>query len=108
MSYRNNQLNIAVTRFVGFVSDLPLSPNQDDVSEYHSIVELFEEGCGLDLSEFRIAAGRLTPAESRTAPTSGCGWQTRYLRKPTVDFGYFRSQVRALIEYLVTVLDRPN
>jgi hypothetical protein len=98
------KLNIAVVRFVGFVSNLPLSPNEDDVLEYHSIVELFEEGCGLDLSQFRIAPDRVKPADG-TRMASPYGWQPRYPKHNSVDFSYFRGQVRGLIAYLATVLD---
>jgi hypothetical protein len=86
------KLNIAVVRFAGFVAELPLSLEKDDVLEYHDILELFEQGCGLDLSQFRIAPDRLKPP---------CGWR---LEEPSVEFGYFLSQLRALTDYLTTVL----
>ena len=99
------KLNIAVVRFAGFVSNLPLSPNEDDVLEYHSIVELFEECCARDLSQFRIAPDRVRPVAHGTGMASLYGWQPRYPKHNSVDFGYFRGQVRGLIAYLVTVLD---
>jgi hypothetical protein len=34
--------NTAVTRFAGFCSELPLSPSEDDIPEYHDIIKLFE------------------------------------------------------------------
>jgi hypothetical protein len=93
------KLNIAVTRFAGFASDLPLSPNEDAVSEYHDIVELFEQGSGLDLSQFRIAPDRLKPAAGTIAPG-----RPRYRTESSVDFRYFLVQVRGLVEYLTSVL----
>jgi hypothetical protein len=96
------KLNIAVTRFAAFVSDLPVSPNEEDVSEYHRIVELFEEGCGLDLSRFEIAPDRLKSAIGGPMPFSS--WPPKYSRKRCVEFGYFLGQVRALTDYLMIAL----
>jgi hypothetical protein len=96
------KLNIAVTRFAGFVAELPVSPSENDVSEYHDIVELFEEGCGHDLSQFKIAPDRLKPAIGGPLP-SRYEWQTR-LKKPPVEFRYFLGQVRGLTNYLMTVV----
>ena len=89
------KLNIATTRFAGFVSELPHSPTENDVLEYHDILDLFEEGCEEDLSQFRIAPDKLKPA-------SLCGWR---FKESSVEFGYFLGQVRALTNYLMTVLD---
>jgi hypothetical protein len=96
------KLNIAVTRFAGFVAELPLSPNEADILQYHGIIQLFEEGCGLDLSLFRIAPDRVKPAIAGTL-RAACGCQTKF-KEPPVEFGYFLSQVRALTNHLVTVL----
>ena len=60
------QLNLAATRFAAFVSNLPLSPDELDVFEYHDIIKLFEEACRQDLSQFRIALDRVKPAADRT------------------------------------------
>ena len=35
----HTKLNIAVTRFAGFVSELPHSPTENDVLEYHDILD---------------------------------------------------------------------
>src|ERR1700758_3729435 len=98
------KLNFAVIRFAGFVSKLLLSPNESDVLEYHSIVELFEECCARDLSQFKIAADRGKPVVHGAGMAPLYGWQPRYPKYNSVDFGYFRGQVRGLIAYLVTVL----
>jgi hypothetical protein len=98
------KLNIAVVRFAGFVSHLPLSPNEDDILEYHDIVELFGEGCGQDLSRFRIARDRVKPVVNNTPTASNYGWQTIYPKKNSLDVAYFRGQVRGLTDYLVKVL----
>jgi hypothetical protein len=94
------KLNIAITRFAGFVSELPHSPTENDVLEYHDILDLFEEGCEEDLSPFRIAPDKLKPA-IRGTMASFCGWR---FKEPSVEFGYFLGQVRALTNYLMTVL----
>jgi hypothetical protein len=97
------KLNIAVTRFAGFVAELPLSPNEADILQYHGIIQLFEEGCELDLSQFRIAPDRVNSAVARTL-RARCGWQTKFKEEPLVEFRYFLSQVRALTDYLMTAL----
>jgi hypothetical protein len=103
--YNQTKLNIAVTRFAGFVSHLPLSPNEDDIFEYHEIIALFGEACGQDLSQFRIAPDRVKPEEDTTRMASfGARWQTRRRKKNSVEFAYFRGQVRGLINCLMTVL----
>jgi hypothetical protein len=103
--YNQTKLNIAVTRFAGFVSHLPLSPNEDDIIEYHDIITLFAEACGQDLSQFRIAPDRVKPEEDTTRMASFAGrWKTRHPKKNSVEFAYFRGQVRGLIDYVKTNL----
>jgi len=102
---RETQLNIAVTRFAAFVSNLPVSPDELDVFEYHDIIKLFEEACRQDLSQFRIAPDRVEPAADRTTMASIAGtWQTPHPKKNCIEVVYFRSQVRALITCLMAVL----
>jgi hypothetical protein len=102
---RVTKLNIAVIRFAAFVSHLPLSPDEPDVLEYHDIIKLFEEACGQDLSQFRIAPDRVKPEVDRTtmAPVAG-PWQTRHPKKNSIELAYFRSQVRGLINCLMNIL----
>ena len=102
---RVTKLNIAATRFADFVSHLPLSPDELDVLEYHDIVGLFEEACGQDLSQFRIAPDRVKAEASKTTTASCAGpWQTRHPKKNSLEVAYFRGQVRGLIDCLMTVL----
>jgi hypothetical protein len=100
------KLNLAVTRFAAFVSNLPLSPDEDDILEYHDIIGLFEEACRQDLSHFRVAPRRVQPEADGTAvgPFGG-SWQTGHHKKNLVEYAYFRGQVRGLIACLMTVLD---
>ena len=99
------QLNLAATRFAAFVSNLPVSPDELDVFEYHDIIKLFEEACRQDLSQFRIAPDRVEPAADRTTMASIAGtWQTPHPKKNCIEVVYFRSQVRALITCLMAVL----
>jgi hypothetical protein len=102
---RVTKLNIAVTRFAAFVSDLPLSPNEAEVLEYHDIITLFEEVCRQDLSQFRIAPDRVRPeADSTTMASVAAPWQARHPKKNSVELAYFRNQVRGLISCLMAVL----
>ena len=100
------KLNFADTRFAAFVSNLPLSPDEDDILEYHEIIRLFEQAFRQDLSQFRVAPGRVQPEADRTAVGSyNGGWQTRHNKKNLVEYAYFRGQVRGLIACLMTVLE---
>ncbi|MGB9433917.1 MAG: hypothetical protein WBQ89_16860 [Candidatus Acidiferrum sp.] len=92
------KLNFAVTRFAAFVPNLPLPPDEDDILEYHEIVRLFEEAFRHDLSQFKVAPGRVQQEANRTAVGSYSGsWQTRHHKKNLVEHAYFRGQVRGLI-----------
>jgi hypothetical protein len=98
--------NIAVLRFAAFASDLSVSPNEDDISEYHDIIKLFEDSHEQDLSRFRIAPDRIKPEAESTATASHSGhWHTRHPKKNVVEYPYFRSQVRGLLDYLMAVLE---
>jgi hypothetical protein len=69
------KLNFAVTRFAAFVSNLPLSPDEDDILEYHEIVRLFEEAFRQDLShsQLRRAEYNHSQAEERSACIAEAG-----------------------------------
>jgi len=96
--YDQTRLHFAVTRFTAFVSNLPLAPDEDDILEYHEIVRLLEEASRQDLSQFRVAPGRVQQEANRTAVGSYSGsWQTRDQKKNLVEYAYFRGQVRGLI-----------
>jgi hypothetical protein len=102
----HTKLNLAVTRFAGFVSHLPLEPNECDVLEYHDIIKLFEEACSQDLSRFRIAPNRVESATAEKATaSSGAYWQRPHCKKNRVEYTYFRGQVRGLIACLMAVLE---
>lgn len=99
------KLNLAAIRFAMFASNLPLSPDGNDVLEYHDIIGLFEEACREDLSQFRIAPGRLQPEADRAAMgLFGGSWQTWHAKRNCVECAYFRGQVRGLIACLMAVL----
>jgi hypothetical protein len=97
--------NIAVARFAAFCSNMPLSPNDDDVWEYHDIIALFEDAYGHNLSQFKIAADhmKLTSDNTMTTPLRG-RWQTPHAQNGVVEYGYFRGQVRRLVDFLMTVM----
>jgi len=94
--------NTAVTRFAGFCSELPLSPSEDDISEYHDIIKLFENASEHDLLLFRIAPDRISETRSETVASLRGRWQTR--QPVPVDYRYFRGQVRGLVGYVLTVI----
>ena len=72
--------------------------DEDDILEYHEIVRLLEEASRQDLSQFRVAPGRVQQEANRTAVGSYSGsWQTRDQKKNLVEYAYFRGQVRGLI-----------
>jgi hypothetical protein len=96
--------NIAVTRFAAFCSDLPLSPSEDDISEYHDIIKVFENASGHDLSLFRIVPDRISETRSETVASLRGRWQTRQPVPIDVDYRYFRGQVRGLIGFLLAVI----
>jgi hypothetical protein len=96
------KLNVAVTRFAAFVSGLPLSPDELDVLEYHSIIKLFEEACGQDLSQFRIAPDRMKSEDAQT--TREPSWRAPRRRESCIEFTYFRGQIRGLIACLMDAL----
>jgi len=50
---------LALTQFAGFVSGLPGLPDEHDILQFHSIIELFEEAGETDLSQFKIAPDRI-------------------------------------------------
>ena len=102
--YNDPNWNLAVVRFAAFCSDIPLAPNEDDISEYHNIVRLFEESCGQDLSRFRIAPNRMSKVRNEAVNSVRGRWQTRRLI-PLVEYRYFRGQVRGLVDFLMTVLN---
>ena len=102
--HNQTKWNIAVVRFAGFASNLSLSPDEDDVSEYHDIIKLFEDAHGQDLSRFRIAPDQVKPDADSATMASRSSWQTRYPKKNLVEFTYFRGQIRALMDYLMAVL----
>jgi hypothetical protein len=91
--------NIAIGRLAAFVSNLPHSPDEGQISHYHDIIKLLQEGCGQDLSQFRIAPDQVKTASATTA-SSGGRWQTRHPKKIFVEFAYLRGQVQGLIDYL--------
>jgi hypothetical protein len=100
-----NKLDIATARLKSFVSNLPRSPDEDHVLQYHDIIKFFEEACEQDLSQFRIAPDRVKPeADSTTKASYRWYWQTRRPKKNFVEFAYFRDQVRGLIAYLMTAV----
>lgn len=86
----------AVSRFAAFVADLPQSPNENHVSQYHEIIKIFEEACGQGLSQFRIAPDRLISRDNKTR----VHWQTPFDPNTFVEHTYFCSQVRGLMGYV--------
>jgi hypothetical protein len=103
--HNQTKWNIAIIRFAAFCSHMPLAPDEDDISEYHDIIKLFEDAYQHDLSQFRIALEPISEERSNPALTSLQGrWQTRHPSTNVVENRYFRGQVRGLVDFLTTVL----
>jgi hypothetical protein len=92
----DGKCSAVVARLVSLVADLPQVPSQNNVFQYHEIIEILEEACGQDLSQFRIAPHRLN---SRVR-TNSSHWQTRFAPQTSVDHTYFCSQVHGLVGYI--------
>jgi hypothetical protein len=101
--HNQTEWNIAVTRFAAFCSDIPLAPTEDDISEYHNIIKLFEDAYEHDLSVFRIPLNRISNTRTETTASLRGRWQTRQL-VPIVEYRYFRGQVRGLLDFIASVL----
>jgi len=101
--HRHMKWNIAATRLAGFCSGLSFAPNDDDISEFHDIIRLFEDAYGQDLSQFRIAPDRISKIRSEVGDSLNGRWQARH-PVPVIDYRYFRGQVRGLVDFLTNVL----
>jgi hypothetical protein len=105
MMHNQTEWNIAVTRLAAFCSDIPLAPTEDDISAYHDIVKLFEDAYEHNLSQFRIASDRISKeARSDVGDLVKGRWQTRH-PLIVVEYRYFRSQVRGLVDFVTSVLN---
>jgi hypothetical protein len=91
----------AVSRFASFIADFPQSPNESHVFQYHDIIKIFEEACGQDLSQFRIASDRVNSRGDRKIREH---WQTPFAANTFVEHAYFCSQVRELMGYVKSAL----
>ena len=92
----------AIARFASFIADFPKSPNENHVFQYHDIIKNFEEACGQDLSQFRIAPDRVNSRGD--TKIRGGHWQTPFAASTFVEHTYFCSQVRGLMGYVKTAL----
>ncbi|MGB7434877.1 MAG: hypothetical protein WBR26_10295 [Candidatus Acidiferrum sp.] len=101
--HNQTEWNVAVTQFAAFCSHIPLTPTEDDISEYHGIIKLFEDAYEHDLSQFRIAPDRILQTETETGDSLQGRWQTRQ-PVPIVEYRYFRGQLRGLVDFLTGVL----
>jgi hypothetical protein len=81
--------------------NVELPPNENNVFQYHDIIKIFEEACGQDLSQFRIAPDRVN---SRVDSKIRGHWQTPFAASTFVEYTYFCSQVHGLMGYVKTAL----
>lgn len=102
--HRHMKWNIAATRLAGFCSELSFAPNDDDISEFHEVIGLFEDACGQDLSRFKIAPDQVSKTRTEVSGSVNYRWQTRH-PVSVVDYRYFRRQVRGLVDFLTNVLN---
>jgi hypothetical protein len=98
---RNQQKwSAAVARLASLVADLSQAPNESHIFQYHDIVRIFEDACGQDLAQFRIAPDRVNSRDNRTRGH----WQTPFAAGTLVEHSYFCRQVRGLAGYVKTTL----
>lgn len=95
------QWKLAVSRFAGFASNLPMWVDEEHVAQYHSIIVDVEKASGEDLSHFKIPDKKLRPKVAQAQlGVGGHPGHVRYTDKKFCDTGYFRSQVEGLAHYL--------
>src|SRR5262250_3273817 len=93
---------VANSRFQAFRSSLPGLIDENCVSEYHAIIELFAQAGQSDLDDFRIDANKLAfrmvqaHAGEHIAPRVG----VQYSNKKYCDWEYFWSKLDELQDFL--------
>jgi hypothetical protein len=71
------------------------------LASLQAFLKIFEEVCGQDLSQFRIAPDRIKSGEDSKMRGH---WQTQYAANTFVERAYFCSQVRGLMGYVRTAM----
>src|SRR5579862_6700696 len=90
--------NLGVSQLAGLIQHPPAWPDENDVQDYHDILELLQYASGQELSRFRISDNRLTQTVIGARPGGyrrGSG-SVRYSEKKYCDERYFYSQLHAL------------
>ena len=92
---------MGVAQLSGLIQHPPSSPDENDVRQYHDILELLESASGEHLSVFRISEDRLAPNVSSIRPGGyrRGGGSVRYTEKKYCDDRYFYSQLHALANF---------
>ena len=92
--------NVALLCLAGFVRSLSAMPDEDDATHYHSIIKLFEDANGEDLSRFRIIDDLLNRVPTVTRDLLGDYRMTRHSQEDAFKPAYFHHQVRELLQHL--------
>lgn len=97
--------NLGVAKLSGFMKHVRPPYAEEEVADFHGIVAMLEEASGVDLSHFKIPAGKLEREVigARRGSYSGRPGRVFYGSKKIVDPGFFRAQLEGLASYLPTL-----
>jgi hypothetical protein len=97
MIWDYDKWNLAAAKLIGLTSLPPRAINEDCVTQYHSIVALFEEAMRKDLSSFKIGDDRL---KRRVL-----GQTRRMSSERYCETIFFMGQIRGLTNYVKIIRD---
>jgi hypothetical protein len=101
MIWDYDKWHVAAAKLVALISYPPESADEDLVMQYHSIVTLFEEATGKDLSSFKINDDRLKQKPVRRQ----IGGPPQMSAERYCDTRFFLAQLRSLANYMKTIRD---
>jgi hypothetical protein len=99
----NQKWSLAFALLRGFGGNLPAVPTEDDVAQYHSILESLQEAGELDLTPFRIDPARVNQrAEGGRRAAFGHPGTGRvfYSTKKYCELAHFTTQIESLMLFL--------
>lgn len=98
--------NLGIAKLSGFMTYLREPFREDQVKQFHEIVDLLEQGSGENLAHFKIPSDRLrieVIGAQLVTDFSGRPSIPIYSNEERVDGSYFRSQVHGIANYLHSV-----
>jgi hypothetical protein len=96
--------NLGISKLNAFMQHLP-EPNQEAVLQYHTIIDLLEEGSGEVFLSFRIPPDKLKPKvlSVRRGAYGGGPGHVNYSKEKYCESKYFSFQIHGLANYLSTL-----